>query len=75
MTDDEKSELEKYTYWIASMVRAYPDIASAYFNADIPDITITGKDLPNYDRSQIEHLKLNPTNKNDNCKIIINSIQ
>ena len=66
MDVNDRAELDKYSKWIANMVRSHPELAGHYFEGDIPE-GISLKELPNYDRFQIEHMKLNTID--ENCKM------
>jgi hypothetical protein len=47
------------------MARLHPDIASSYFDSEVPE-GMSLKEMPNYDRFQVEHMKLNKID--ENCK-------
>jgi hypothetical protein len=47
------------------MARFHPEIASSYFCSEVPE-GISLKEMPNFDRLQVEHMKLNTFD--ENCK-------
>jgi hypothetical protein len=51
------------------MARSHPEIASSYFGSEIPE-GISLKEMPNFDRMQVEHMKLNTID--ENCKYLSN---
>ena len=71
--ENEKADIEKYTRWIANLARQHWDIADSYFDTQIPQ-GISLKQMPNYDRLQVEHMKLNTIDENckNCCSLFIN---
>ena len=63
--------MDKYTKWIANMARTHPEIASSYFDSEVAE-GISLKEMPNYDRLQLEHMKLNTID--ENCKYKSNTL-
>jgi hypothetical protein len=55
------------------MTRLHPEIASSYFGSEVPE-GISLKEMPNFDRLQVEHMKLNTIDENCKsiCSLIIN---